>query len=36
MAGVWGMRRFTSKELYDLADEMEAQIVDPKNEDDPK
>ena len=34
--GVWGMRRFTSQELRDLADEVEALIVDPENDDDPK
>ena len=36
LAGVWGMRRFTFTELYDRADEIEAQIADPRNEDDPK
>lgn len=30
------MRRFTSGELHDLADQYEAQIADPTNEDDPK
>ena len=34
--GVWGMRRFTSSELHELADQYEALITDPTNEDDPK
>ena len=33
--GVWGMRRFTARELHVLADQYEAQIADPTNEDDP-
>ena len=34
--GVYGMRKFTAEELYALADEYEARIIDPKNTDDPK
>ncbi len=34
--GVEGMHRFTSRELHAIADELEAQIADPRNKDDPK
>ena len=34
--GIWGMKTFTSEELYHLADQMESQLSDPLNTDDPK
>jgi len=34
--GVWGMRKFTARELYSLADEHEHMIIDSENTDDPK
>ena len=34
--GVYGMRQFTAEELFALADQHEARIVDPFNTDDPK
>lgn len=33
--GVWRMRRFSASELNAIADEYEAQILDPGNLDDP-
>ena len=34
--GIWGMRRFSASELHAIADEYEAKISDPENNDDPK
>ncbi|REJ68192.1 MAG: hypothetical protein DWQ31_08660 [Planctomycetota bacterium] len=34
--GVWGMRTRTAEELRAWAEDLEAQIRDPKNTDDPK
>jgi hypothetical protein len=34
--GLWGMRKFTAKELFAWADQHEARIIDPNNTDDPK
>ncbi len=34
--GVWGMAKFSTFDLYTMADEIEAQISDPENRDDPK
>ncbi len=36
LSGLWGMHSYTSKELDDWADEIEAQVTDPTNQDDPK
>ena len=33
---VWGMRKFTSIELFAIADDIESQINSPNNTDDPK
>lgn len=34
--GVWGMTKFSFNDLHAIADEYEAKIKDPDNEDDPK
>lgn len=34
--GISGMEKFTSQELFDLADEYDRKISDPTNTDDPK
>ena len=34
--GVYGMGKFTTEELYAKADELEKQLIDPNNTDDPK
>lgn len=34
--GVYGMRKFTAAELFDWANELEAQIKNPFNPDDPR
>lgn len=36
LAGVWGMRAYSSKELFAMASELEGQADTPLNTDDPK
>ena len=36
LSGVYGMRKHTAEELYSYARDLEAQIADPNNRDDPK
>ena len=36
ISGLDGMENHTAEELYIWADELETQIKDPKNEDDPR
>jgi len=36
LSGLDGMRRHTAEELYAYAGDLEAQIVDPRNSDDPE
>ena len=34
--GVYGMRKYTAEELFDMAEQNENKINDPENTDDPK
>jgi len=36
LAGLYGMRRFTARELHERADQYESRISDPHNTDDPR
>ena len=36
MDGVWGMRKFSSEELFEIAKDYEHKLRDPENTDDPK